>query len=124
MSGYALLFLLLSIDPDVVRTRFAIPTPVRWAGGFLVFTAVVMAAKWISAIVGALASGTQPPAKELGVWPMDLVVAFPAMFWGALWLWRRQPLGYLVGAVLLVKAASVGVTLVVSSGWRRGGGSH
>ena len=115
MSGYAALFLLLSVDPNVVRTRFAVTTPVRWAGGFLVFMAVLMASKWISAIVGALASGTQPAAKDLGVWPMDLVIAFPAMFWGGIWLWRRQALGYLVGAVLLVKAASVGLTLVVTS---------
>ena len=115
MSGYAALFLLLSVDPDAVRTRFGATAPVRWAGGFLVFMAILMASKWISAIVGALASGTQPPAKDLGVWPMDLVVAFPAMFWGGIWLWRRQPLGYVVGAVLLVKAASVGLTLVVTS---------
>jgi CHASE2 domain-containing sensor protein len=46
---------------------------------------------------------------------MDLVVAFPAMFWGGIWLIRKQPLGYLVGGLLLVKAASVGLTLVVTS---------
>ncbi len=114
-SGYGALFLLLTIDPDLVRARFAGSAPVRWAGGFLVFMSVLIASKWISGILGALATGTQPAAKDLGVWPMDLVVAFPAMFWGGIWLWRRQPLGYLVGAVLLFKAASVGLTLVVTS---------
>ena len=115
MSGYALLYLLLSIDADMLRTRFNGSTPVRWAGGFLVLMALLMAAKWISSIVAALAAGTQPSAKDLGVWPMDLVVAFPAMCWGGIWLWRRHALGYLVGALLLVKAASVGLTLVVAS---------
>jgi hypothetical protein len=35
------------------------------------------------------------------------------MFWGGLWLWRRRALGYVVAAMLLVKAASVGLTLVM-----------
>jgi len=75
--------------------------------------ALLMAAKWLSGIVLALVGGTTPTPKELGVWPMDLVVAFPALFWGGIWLWRRQALGYVVAALLLVKAASVGLTLVV-----------
>jgi len=115
MSGYALLYLLLSVDAPAVQERFASTTPVRLVGGFLAFFALLMTIKWVTSIVAALSSGTPPPAKELGVWPMDLVVAFPAMFWGGVWLWRRQPLGYVVGALLLVKAASVGLTLVVSS---------
>jgi hypothetical protein len=115
MSGYGLLVLLLSIDADELKTRFSDATPVRWAGAFLLFMALLMASKWIGSILAALASGSQPPAKDLGVWPMDLVIAFPAMFWGGIWLLRHQPLGYLVGGLLLVKAASVGVTLVVTS---------
>ena len=46
---------------------------------------------------------------------MDLVLALPAMFWGGVWLWRRCDLGYLVAAPLLVKAAAVGLTLVVNT---------
>jgi len=115
MSGYALLYLLLSVDANAVRERFAPSTPVRLVGGFLVVFALLMTLKWVASIVVALSSGTPPAAKELGVWPMDLVVAFPAMFWGGVWLWQRRPLGYVVGALLLVKAASVGLTLVMSS---------
>src|SRR5438445_11381574 len=66
-------------------------------------------------IVSHLASGTTPSRVERVVWPMDLVVAFPAMFWGGLWLWRRQPLGYAVAVVLLIKAGLLGVTLVVNT---------
>jgi hypothetical protein len=47
---------------------------------------------------------------------MDLAIAFPAMFWGGVWLWRRQALGYVVAGLLLVKAASVGLSLVVATG--------
>jgi hypothetical protein len=37
------------------------------------------------------------------------------MFWGGVWLWRKEALGFLVGTVLLLKAAGVGVGLVVAT---------
>ena len=49
------------------------------------------------------------------VWPLDLIIALPALFWGGLWLWRRQPLGYVVAGLLLLKAAFVGITLAVDT---------
>jgi hypothetical protein len=115
MSAYALLYLLLSIDAEAVRARFSERTPVRLAGGFLVVMALLIAGRWVVMIVSDLASGTAPSRVDLGVWPMDLGVAFPAMFWGGIWLWRKEPLGYVAGGVLLVKAASVGLTLVVNT---------
>jgi hypothetical protein len=115
MSGYALLYLLLSIDAEAVRARFSERAPVRLAGGFLAAMALLIAGRWVAMIVSDLASGTAPSRVDLGVWPMDLAVAFPAMFWGGVWLWRKEPLGYLAGGLLLVKAASVGLTLVVNT---------
>jgi hypothetical protein len=44
-----------------------------------------------------------------------LALAFPAMFWTGLWIWRREALGYVVAGVLLLKAALVGITLVVNA---------
>jgi len=114
-SAYALLYLLLSIDAEGVRARFADRTPTRLAGGFLVVMALLIAGKWVAMIVSDLISGTAPSRVELGVWPMDLGIAFPAMFWGGVWLWRKESLGYLAGGLLLVKAASVGLTLVVNT---------
>jgi hypothetical protein len=115
MSGYGLLYLLLSVDPVGIRQRFSTRTPVRLAGGFLVLMALLMGMKWVTAIIGSLTSGPPPTQVELGVYPMDLVIAFPAMLWGGVWLWRKDPLGFLVGTVLLLKAAGVGVGLVVAT---------
>jgi hypothetical protein len=114
-SGYALLYILLSLDAEAIEARFSARTPVRALGGFLAFMGAFPAAMWVAAIVAATASGATPSAVERVVWPMDLVVAFPALFWGGVWLWRRQALGYAVGGVLLVKAAAVGPTLVLNS---------
>src|SRR5581483_7712677 len=114
-SAYALLYLLLSINAEAVRARFSERTPTRLAGSFLAVMALLIAGRWVAMIVSDLASGTAPSRVDLGVWPMDLGVAFPAMFWGGVWLWRKEPLGYLAGGLLLVKAASVGLTLVVNT---------
>jgi hypothetical protein len=114
-SGYALLYVLLSLDAEAVKRRFSARTPARALGGFLAFMGAFPAAMWVAAIVAAAAGGTAPSAVERVVWPMDLVVAFPALFWGGVWLWRQQALGYAVGGILLVKAAAVGPTLVLNT---------
>ena len=68
----------------------------------------------VVAIVSHLVSRSTPSRVNQVVWPMDLIVAFPAMFWGGLWLWRRRALGYAVAIVLLLKGG-IGITLVVTT---------
>lgn len=115
MSLYSCLYLLLSTDADAVARRFSARAPVRLAGGFLMALSVGLGLAWVTMIISHLASGTTPSRVNQVVWPMDLIVAFPAMFWGGLWLWRRRPLGYAVATVLLFKGGLLGVTLVVNT---------
>lgn len=114
-SLYTLVYLLVSTDADAVRARFSTHTPTRLAGGFVAAVAAVMGVLWAVLIVGDVLSGTAPTRVQLVVWPLDLVVAFPALFWGGLWLWRKEPLGYVVGGIVLLKAAAEGLTLVVQT---------
>jgi hypothetical protein len=113
--GYALLYLLLSTDADAVRARFSARTPVRLVGGFMAVMGALFAVKWVGAIVSHLSAGTAPTRIDLAVWPLDLIVALPATFWGGVWLWRRQPLGYVVAGLLLLKMALLGFTLVLNT---------
>jgi hypothetical protein len=78
--------------------------------------ALLLAIKWVTTMISAL-SGDEALAthKNLVVWALDLVVALPALFWGGIWLWRREPLGFVVAGMLLLKAAFVGITLVVDT---------
>ena len=115
MSLYGCLYLLLSTDVDAVAARFSAHAPIRVAGAFLMALPTGLGLLWVAMIIAHLASGVTPNRVNQVVWPMDLIVAFPAMFWGGLWLWRRQPLGYLVAAVLLIKGGLLGVTLVVNT---------
>ena len=128
MSLYGCLYLLISTDAQAVAARFSARTPVRVASAFLMTLSLGLGLAWVSMIVSHLTSGATPSRVSQVVWPMDLVVAFPAMFWGGVWLWRRQPLGYAVATVLLIKGGLLGLTLVVNtwlaSTWgRRPGGA-
>ena len=115
MSLYALLYLLVSINAEQVRQRFSQRTPVRLAGGFLMVMMGLFGAMWVAAILAALATGAGPTEVQRTVWPLDLVIAFPAGFWGGLWLWRRRPLAYVVAPLLLAKLGFLGLTLALNS---------
>jgi hypothetical protein len=115
MSVYSLIFVLMSTDAEAVRGRFSDQTPVRWAGGFLMVMSLLLATLWVAMIVGDTLSGTQPKSTLFVIWPLDLVIALPALFWGGLWLWRRQALGYVVGGIVLMKAAAEGLALVAQT---------
>jgi hypothetical protein len=115
-SLYCLVYLLLSVDTAMVKARFAPGTPTRLTGGFMMVMALLLSIKWVASMISAL-SGDELLAshKNLVVWVLDLVVALPALFWGGLWLWRRDALGFVVAGMLLLKAAFVGITLVVDT---------
>jgi hypothetical protein len=115
MSLYTLLYLLLSTDADAVKARFDTSASTALAGGFVALIALGLGSMWVLAIMGDVLSNTAPTRVQLVVWPLDLIVAFPALFWGGVYLWRRQPLGYVVGGVVLLKAAAEGLTLVVQT---------
>jgi hypothetical protein len=115
MSVYCLIFILVSTDAAAVKTRFCSRTPVRWAGGFLMAISVLLGTLWVLEVVGYSLSGTAPTPQEFVIFPLDLIIAFPALFWGGLWLWRKQPLGYVVGGIVLLKTAAEGLTLVAQT---------
>jgi hypothetical protein len=114
-SLYSLVYLLLSVDAEAVKARFSSVTPVGLIGAFMILMALLLTVKWVSTILGALGAGISPSHKELVVWPLDLIVALPALFWGGVWVWRRQPFGYVAAGLLLLKAAFVGITLMVDA---------
>jgi hypothetical protein len=115
MSVYALLYLALSTDAVAVKAHFSPRTPTTLAGGFVAFMALALGSMWVLAIVGDQLSGVTPTPVQLVVWPLDLVLAFPALFWGGVYLWRRHPLGYVAGGIVLLKAAAEGLTLVLQT---------
>lgn len=85
--------------------------PLRSAGALLVGMAVLFSALWLKDVLPALLRGSTPASVgEAGllvnpVHVLDLSLLLPAMLVAGVALWRRQPLGLVLGPILLVFAA-------------------
>jgi hypothetical protein len=106
LSTYAMIAVVVSIDGAAVRERLASAVPARSIGGFLAALAVLFTMLWTAISVSALVGGTSldPVARTVTI--MDLTVQLPALLLGGVLLWRRQSLGYVVAAGLLLQAAA------------------
>ena len=114
-SLYALLSLLFSIEPGAFEARFEAGVPARVIGGFAVAVALVFASMWGAMVLASLANGTRPPEVNREVIIIDLTVMLPLLFYGGIRLWRREPWGYVLGGLMLVKTALSGFTLAFTT---------
>jgi hypothetical protein len=106
LTAFTTVFLVASLDSVAVRHKLAGSVPARTIGGVLVVLALMTVAQDAGgAIATALAGGTpiEPVARR--VWTIDLALEVPAVLAGGALLWRRAPLGYVVGAGLLLQFA-------------------
>jgi len=103
LSAFTTIGLTASIDGDQVRRRFAGAVPARIVGGILIGLALLTVGQDGGGSVSALASGTHIDPGAHSIWIVDLTVEVPAMLLGGVLLWRRQALGYVVAAGLLLQ---------------------
>ena len=104
LSAFTTIAVVASVDGEAVRRRLAGIVPARTVGGLLVGLACLTLAQDAGgAVVSALAGigPAEPIARH--VWTVDLVVEVPAVLLGGVLLWRRQSLGYVAGAGLLLQ---------------------
>jgi hypothetical protein len=102
LSGYTLMGLVASIDGQAVRQRLAAWVPARTSGGILLGLAILIIVRQAGLIITALTSQTPVDTLELVSWIADFAVAIPMLLVGGITLWRRQALGYVAGAGLLL----------------------
>ena len=120
---YGALYLFAGLDAEAVKARFSVRLKARSIAIFLMGTASLFAVAWLVLIVSRARSGEGLDTVTRLVVAVDGVVLLPLMFFGGLWLWRRQPLGYVLAAMLLVKSVATFLTLAVTSlvAWSAGG---
>jgi hypothetical protein len=106
LSAYAMVGIVASVDRGEVRKRLASAVPARLTGGFLAGLAVLFMALWTGMTVAVLLSGSALDQIARVVTIMDLTVQLPALFVAGILLLRRQALGYVVAAGLLLQAAA------------------
>lgn len=104
---FALLLTLLSVKTDILPMSFSPATPVKFIGGFLIFTATSIALLWLSVVVPPLFDSTLiPPQVEhyttLTVQGFDLALFHPLTFIAGLLLIKKNNYGYLMAPVVLI----------------------
>lgn len=116
MSLYGLVMSIYAIDSDGLASACGRRYPRRSAIALCAAVALFLGLAWLGRIVPPLVSGDGAPtvidaASTLFVQAFDLGILVPAAALSAVWLFRRDPRGYVAGSVLLVKGAAEGLAV-------------
>ena len=104
LSAYAIIALIASIDGEAVKQRLGSTVPARALGGTLVALALLtLAQDGSGAFITALSANAPGDPAARHVWIADLALQAPAVLVGGVLLWRREALGYVTGAGLLLQ---------------------
>jgi hypothetical protein len=107
LSLYAFILVISALRKQEIEMWFE-NAPVKLVSGYIFFVALVFYTLWLKSIVPAII-GNDVPADvadyDLLVNPVhviDLVFALPALLIGAVLIWRKQRLGYLIASISLL----------------------
>ena len=114
MGVYGALALFFALDLAQLPARFNRP-PLTLISTFFIVTALSFAGLWLSAVDTHLMAGTQLDTVSRVVMAIDGVVLLPLLFYGGRALARRDPVGYALGGLLLVKVTATFLTLIVNT---------
>jgi hypothetical protein len=115
MGTYGALAVLFSIDLSRLPAYFE-RLPVRLIGGYLIVTSLAFAGLWLSILDAHYVAGTVLDPVSRAVIAIDGVVLLPLLFYGGRALLRREPVGYALAGLLLVKAVATFLTLLINTG--------
>jgi hypothetical protein len=98
---------LLSIDLTNLAEQFSEATPVKFAGGFLIFNSLAIGFMWLQIVVPPLLDGSIIPAQvehytTLIVQGLDLGLLLPLSLVAGILFIKRRPFGYLLTPVYFV----------------------
>lgn len=114
----ALVLLLVEVDVRAIAACFATRTPVRLAGGYLMFTAVGLSAVWIGTWAAYAFAGRPTPVETEAfqlVAALDLTTMVPVLALGGYLLFRRNAWGYVIAAFGSIQATLYLLVLSVNS---------
>lgn len=112
LSFYALIGLLLAVDLPAFARHVDGSMPVRFIA-FVLAMPLLLLPIWGMGILQGIQTQQVGPADLVFV--LDLAFLIPLMTYAAVQIWRRQPVGYLLGGTGLVKAALSGILLTGGS---------
>jgi hypothetical protein len=114
LSLFALTLTMMSIEIESLPERFSEKLPRRGIAALLFFAAGFLSLAWLGRVASALAPGAIPALENttsLFIQVMDLGVIVPVCILSGVLLLRRQPWGYLLASVGMVKFLTLGVAV-------------
>jgi hypothetical protein len=105
-------------DVDAVAASFGQGTPARMIGGYLVTVAAGLAIVWLGLwgahVFGGRPTPVEPEAFKV-VAALDLSLLVPSLGLAGMLLWRKEPWGYLAGALAAVMGSLYLLVLALGS---------
>jgi len=111
LSGFALVFGLLSLDATALYRQVQSDLPVRWISGFMLLVAVALGGFYVALSLQYVATGQVPAMIDaMGlhtnlIAALDLTMVVPVALLAAVWLWQDRPWGYVWATLWTVKGA-------------------
>jgi hypothetical protein len=121
LSIFALIFGLINLDVNVIQQQFRERTPVKWIGGYFLFVALGLSSVYLMQSVGFIFTGQLPSIVTVSehptsiVFALDLTLLVPWLVFGALWLMKREPWGFVIAGILSVKGPLYTLVLAVNT---------
>jgi hypothetical protein len=102
LSAYTLLCLVTSIDGEAVRQKLSGVVPEKSAAGVLIVLTGLFVLNVINETTTALVNQTPVGPLDSMLWIADSTTLSPVFILGGYLLWRREALGYVGGAGMLL----------------------
>ena len=105
-SFFAFILTLLAFDVEKMSSNFSNKLPVRFAGGYLMFSTVMIGYLWLARVIPTLIDGSVPLEVEHGttltVQAFDLAFFLPGVFLSGLLLIKKKHFGYMLAPIATV----------------------
>jgi hypothetical protein len=116
LSLYSFMGSILSLDIKAVKASVADRASVRAIALFMIFIGALLGLMWLSTIVSSLVAGQRPTMLEtyttLVIQALDLGIIMPLAIIGGLLLWKKEPWGYVIASIVLIKGITLGTAIL------------
>ncbi|MFO7681221.1 MAG: hypothetical protein R6X34_14330 [Chloroflexota bacterium] len=119
-SFFAFVYAITAVSPHYLAAHLSPKVPRRGTAVFLFVAGLGVLFIWLSEIIGPLLQG-EIPVEALGPYTtmvthaLDMAIIAPASVLTGVYLLRREPIGYLLAAPLLILCTLIGVVVIAQT---------
>jgi hypothetical protein len=116
LSLFAFILCMASFDLETLPGHFSAKLPRRWIAGLLFFAAVFLTLAWLGRIAPTLSQNQTPMLENVTsmfIQAMDLALIVPLCVLAGVLLLRKEPWGYLLASVGLMKFLTMGTAVTL-----------